>query len=69
MSDESSFTASSRCLPDGNFLWAVLPSRGEEPKEELASLIRSIRDGQKTSVRLANVEGNLWNTGTIDGKG
>ena len=68
---ESLERATSRAAiePDNNFLWGLGLCGGEEPEEELSRLIWVVRDGQQTSVTLANVERNFWNSSTVDGKG
>ena len=40
--------------------------RWEEPEVQLVLLVCILRNGQKPSVRFANVKGDIWNRGAID---
>lgn len=51
--------------PDHNLVFDG-PRGGEEPKPQLAALILLGRDRHQSSVRLANIEIDLWNRSPID---
>jgi len=53
-------------LPYHDLLWSLREGRREEPEEELAGLIWTVRDGQQASIGLANVERYFRDTGAID---
>jgi hypothetical protein len=61
-------TSWSTVQPDHNLLFCFRLSGREEPEEKLASLVGVIRDGQKSSVRLADIEGDLGKASTVHGK-
>lgn len=41
---------------------------GEEPEEQFPALSRRFRDWQQTSIRLADIEVDIWNSRAIDNK-
>lgn len=54
--------------PNSDLICGVGVGRREEPEEELASLVGCTTDGQKTGVRLANIEVDIGESRAIDPK-
>jgi hypothetical protein len=54
--------------PDGNLVICIWVLGWEEPEVEFRGLIGGIADGQKTSVGLANVKVDVWDSsrGSVD---
>ena len=42
--------------------------RREEPEEQLVLIVRVVSDGEQARIRLANVEVDIGDVGTIDGE-
>jgi hypothetical protein len=55
------FEGSRTVQPNGDLVIRIWVLGREEPEVQFRGLIGGAADGQKTSVRLANIEVNIWN--------